>query len=45
MPGQLKLMADVMELGLHCGGTHWFRGFMAIRQARRIRTVVLMTPV
>ncbi len=33
-----------MEPGFHCVRTHWIRGFMAFRLARRIGTVMLMVP-
>jgi hypothetical protein len=33
---------NAMKPGIHCARTHWIRGFMAFRLARRTRTVVLM---
>jgi hypothetical protein len=36
---------DALDPGLHCVRTHWIRGFMAFRKARRTRTVMLTVPV
>ena len=35
---------DAMKPGFHGVRTHWIRGFMAFRLARRTRTVMLMVP-
>ena len=37
-------LPDAMEPDIHCVRTHWIRGFIAFRLARRARTVVLMVP-
>jgi len=37
--------ADALESGLHCARTHWIRGFMALQQVRRTRSVMLMVSV
>ena len=42
---KLGLRPDVMELGFHCVGTHWIRGFMAFQLARCTRIVLLVVPV
>jgi hypothetical protein len=50
MPGQLMLLMtigllpDAVKPGFHCVTTHWIRGFMAFRLARRTRTVMPMVP-
>jgi hypothetical protein len=33
---------NAMKPGIHCARTHWIRGFMTFRLARRTRTVGLM---
>jgi hypothetical protein len=33
-----------MKPGFHCVRTHWIRGSMAFRLARRTRIVMLMVP-
>ena len=38
-------LPDPLDPGFHCVRTHWIRGFMAFRLARRTRTVMLMVPV
>ena len=38
----IGVLPDAMEPGFHCVRTHWIRGFMAFRLARRTRTVVLV---
>jgi hypothetical protein len=35
-------MPDALKPDIHCVRTHWIRGFIAFRLARRTRTVVLM---
>jgi hypothetical protein len=35
---------DPMKPGIHCARTHWIRGFMTFRRARRTRIVMLMMP-
>ena len=36
---------DGVKPDIQCVRTHWIRGFMAFRLARRTRTVMLMVPV
>ena len=36
---------NALELGFHCVRTHWIRGLIAFRRARRTRIVMLMVPV
>ena len=33
-----------LEPGFHCVSTHWIRGSMTFRLARRTRSVMLMVP-
>jgi len=37
-------LPDVMDSWFHGVRTHWIRGFMAFRLARRTRTAMLMVP-
>ena len=39
------LLPDAVESGIHGVKTHWIRGFMAFRLARRTRIMMLMVPV
>jgi hypothetical protein len=43
-PGS-RVRQNALEPGFHCVRTHWIRGFMAFRRARRTRIVRLMVPV
>jgi hypothetical protein len=36
---------NALDPGFHCIRTHWIRGFMTFRLARRTRIVMLMVPV
>ena len=36
---------DGVKPDIQCVRTHWIRGFMAFRLARRTRTVMLVVPV
>jgi len=38
-------LPDALKPGFHCVRTHWIRGFMTLRLARRTRIVLLMVPV
>jgi hypothetical protein len=38
------LLRDAVEPGFQRARTHWIRGFMAFRLARRTRIVMLMVP-
>jgi hypothetical protein len=40
----IGLLPDALDPGFHCVRTHWIRGFMAFRLARRTRIVVLVVP-
>jgi hypothetical protein len=42
---KVGLLPDALEPDIHCVRTHWNRGFMAIRLARRTRTAMLMVPM
>jgi hypothetical protein len=37
-------LPDAVKPGIHSARTHWIRGFMAFRLARRTRTAMLMVP-
>jgi hypothetical protein len=37
-------LEDALDPGFHCARTHWIRGFIAFRLARRTRDVMLMVP-
>ena len=40
----IGLLLDAVKPGFHCVTTHWIRGFMAVRLARRTRAVMLTVP-
>ena len=42
---KLGPLPDAMEPEIQCANTHWIRGFMASRLARRTRNVMLTVPV
>jgi hypothetical protein len=41
----IGLLPDALKPGIHGARTHWIRGFMTFKLARRTRTVMLMVPV
>jgi hypothetical protein len=41
----IGLLPDAVEPGIQCVRTHWIRGFVAFRRARRAWIVVPMAPV
>ena len=41
----IGLLPDAVESGFHGVKTHWIRGFIAFRLARRTRIMMLMVPV
>ena len=48
MPPSLTMkigpLPDALKPDFQCARTHWIRGFMAFRLARRTRAVVLTVP-